>query len=185
MRYCLRALFLFFALGSALGGCSSTAEQVGVLRERADAGDAGAQVALGQRYATGDGVEADAVRAASLFRTAAESGSSEGQLALGAAYRQGVGVAQDPDEALRWIRKAARAGNARARLALGAMYEEGDGVPKDLVAAHAWLNLAAAGLPPEESTLVAKRRDWLADIMTPSQLAEAHRLARELGQQKR
>jgi TPR repeat protein len=185
MRRCLHACFFLLALGPALFGCSSTAEQVRALRQRADAGDAEAQVALGQRYLAGEGVEADAVHATSLFRAAAESGSPEGQLALGVAYRNGTGVPQDHEEALRWIYKAAEGGSAKARFVLGMMYEEGDGVPKDLVAAHAWLNLAAATLPPEESALAAQRRDWLADVMTPAQLAEAHRLAREWAQQRR
>jgi uncharacterized protein len=59
------------------------------------------------------------------------------------------------------------------------MYVLGQGVPKDLVRAHMWLNLAGAkrlGGVEEESR---RKRDELARQMTPAQIAEAQRLARE------
>lgn len=171
------------ALALALGACTSTAEQIRSLRQRADSGDVEAELALARRYAEADGVEQDAVQAASLYRRAAEAGNPAAQLALGMAYRDGVGVPQDDQEALGWIRKAAGAGNAGARFVLGIMYEDGAGVPRDPVAAHAWLNLAAAGLPPEERERAVRHRDWLTGVMTPAQVAEAQRLAREWAQQ--
>ncbi len=60
------------------------------------------------------------------------------------------------------------------------MYGKGRGVPQDYVQAHMWLNLAASRLPPgtgRERTV--KNRDILAAKMTPAQIAEAQRLARE------
>jgi TPR repeat protein len=55
------------------------------------------------------------------------------------------------------------------------MYAHGLGVPQDYVEAHMWLNLSAAQGDREAK----KYRDWLAEKMTPSQIAEAQRLARE------
>jgi TPR repeat protein len=46
---------------------------------------------------------------------------------------------------------------------------------QDYVEAHKWFNLAAAG----GNLNAAGNRDWLAKKMTPDQLAEAQRLARE------
>lgn len=175
----LRPRLTLLALVIALGGCTSTEEQLKTLDQKAALGDANAQFALGQKYLEGDGVDPDPVRAASLFRQAAEAGDHRAQLALGLLYREGAGVPQDPPEAVRWIRRSAESGNARARFVLGSLYEEGEGVQRDVVAAHAWFNLAAASLPPEERERAARRRDWLAEVMTPAQVAEAQRLARE------
>ena len=53
------------------------------------------------------------------------------------------------------------------------------GVPQDFVEAHQWLNLAASRASVEEVTQYAQTRDALAKLMTPAQLAEAQKLARE------
>ena len=51
----------------------------------------------------------------------------------------------------------------------------GPGVPQDYVRAHMWFNLAAApGYPG-----AAAKRDSIAANMTPAQIAEAQKLARE------
>jgi uncharacterized protein len=66
-------------------------------------------------------------------------------------------------------------GNAIAQWSLGSAYEHGHGVTQDYVVAHMWLNLAAAQGDGDAS----KERDHLAQYMTPDQIAEAQRLARE------
>ncbi len=55
------------------------------------------------------------------------------------------------------------------------MYSAGDGVPQDYVKAHLWFNLAAAQGNEDAREL----RDLWAKKMTPEQIAEAQRLARE------
>ncbi len=69
----------------------------------------------------------------------------------------------------------ARRGNADAQYNLGVMYGNGRGVPKDYVQAHLWYNLAAA----QGTELARKNRDIIAEKMTPAQMAEAQRLARD------
>ena len=55
------------------------------------------------------------------------------------------------------------------------MYSSGEGVPQDYTLAHMWFNLAgASGLEEAHGT-----RDTVAKLMTPAQIAEAQRLARE------
>jgi len=56
----------------------------------------------------------------------------------------------------------------------GGMYWKGWGGPKDYVLAYMWLNLAA-----DQDAKYAKTRDKLEEELTPQQLAEAQRLARE------
>ncbi len=61
-----------------------------------------------------------------------------------------------------------------------AMYDEGQGVVQDYVQAHKWYNLAAASLPPgEDRDRAVRNRDLIEGKMTPAQMAEAQRLARE------
>jgi TPR repeat protein len=90
-------------------------------------------------------------------------------------YAKGEGVPQDYVEAMKWYRLAADQGDADAQINLGVMYAKGDGVPQDYVLAHMWFNLAAA----QRNSSAVKNRDIAVSRMTPDQLAEAQRLARE------
>ena len=95
-------------------------------------------------------------------------------------YRYGRGVPQDYTEAVRWYRLAAEQSNANAQYNLGIMYYYGWGVPKDYVQSHIWSNLAASRLSPgERRDNAVMNRDAAAMFITPAQLAEAQRLARE------
>jgi hypothetical protein len=62
------------------------------------------------------------------------------------------------------------------------MLGKGEGAPEDCVEAHKWLNLAASHFPPsmaENREKALKMRDAVAAKMTPAQIAEAQKLARE------
>jgi len=109
------------------------------------------------------------------FRPLADQGDPLAQATLGLMYAEGEGVAQDYQEAVRWYRLAAEQGHASGQFSLGAMYTAGQGVLKDYVLAHMWMNLAAA----QRVKKAVKGRDLLEILMTPAQLAEAQRLARE------
>ena len=109
------------------------------------------------------------------FRPLADQGDALAQATLGLMYAEGEGVAQDYQEAVRWYRLAAEQGHASGQFSLGAMYVAGQGVPKDYVLAHMWMNMAAA----KRVKKAVKGRDLLEILMTPAQLAEAQRLARE------
>ncbi len=87
-----------------------------------------------------------------------------------AAYLQG-----DYATALKEWRPLAEQGDALAQSLMGQMYDLGLGVPQDDVQAHMWLSLAAA----QGIENARKARDRLAEKMTPVQLADAQRLARE------
>jgi TPR repeat protein len=73
-----------------------------------------------------------------------------------------------------WYRKAADQGVIDAQFNLGIMYVYGSGV-QDYVQAHMWWNLAAVS--GDEDAI--KNRDKVAKKMTPAQIAEAQKLARE------
>ncbi len=81
---------------------------------------------------------------------------------------------------MKWYRKAAEQGVARAQYNLGFMYSHSQGVPQDYVQAHMWYNLAASRFAPGSNRdRAVKNRDIIAAKMTPAQIAEAQRLARE------
>ena len=109
------------------------------------------------------------------LRPLAEQGDAEAQKYLGNMYRRGDGVPQDYQEAVRLYRLAAEQGHTKAQFNLGVMYAGGRGVPHNDVLADMWMNLAAAQGNEPARTL----RDKLAKRMTPAQIAEAQRLARE------
>jgi TPR repeat protein len=97
-------------------------------------------------------------------------------------YAKGQGVPQDHAEAVKWFRKAADQGVAQAQSYLGAMYAKGQGVPQDYVEAYKWFDLAAARFAASDAVLrdgVISDRQRIAADMTPAQVAEAQRLARE------
>ena len=149
-------------------------------RPLAEQGDAEAQARLGGMYLSGQGVTQDYAEAVKWYRLAAEQGYADAQDELGAMYMDGQGVTQDYAEAARWYRLAAEQGETSAQFALGFMYNRGRGITQDYVQAHMWLNLAAGRMPPGLlRDTAAGSRDTIAKRMTPAQVAEAQRLARE------
>jgi TPR repeat protein len=117
----------------------------------------------------------DHATAVQLFRPLANQGNAYAQFRLGAKYGFGHGVPQDYVEAVKWFRLAADQGNAGAQIKLGLMYQLGQGAPQDYVLAHMWFNLSAA----QGDQFSAAERDDIAKLMTPTQIAEAQKLARE------
>ena len=129
----------------------------------------------GAAYERGD--HATALRE---VRALAERGEARAQYNLGFMYKKGHGVPQDDAEAVRWYRKSAEQGIAEAQNWLAFMYDNGQGVPQDYVQAHMWYNLAASSFPPgKHRDGVGRTRDYVATKMTPAQIAEAQKLARE------
>ena len=77
--------------------------------------------------------------------------------------------------ALIFWRPLAEQGDAEAQSKIGGMYARGLGAPQDFVQGYMWLILAAA--QGHDMALVS--RDMVAIKLSPDQLAEAQRMARE------
>ena len=105
----------------------------------------------------------------------AEQGDADAQSSLGWMYDTGRGVPKDRKTAVKWYKLAAEQGHAFAQGQLGLMYAWGRGVLKDYIYAHMWGNIAATN----GNELGAKLRDDFEKKMTPAQIAEAKKLARE------
>jgi uncharacterized protein len=109
------------------------------------------------------------------WRALAEQGDAEAQDFLGTLYFKGWGVPQDYAKARQWWEKAAAQGRASAQNDLGLLYANGLGGPQDLVQSHMWYSLAAGN----GYEIATGYRNDLAKQMTPAQIAEAQKRARE------
>ena len=95
-------------------------------------------------------------------------------------YASAQGAPQDLAQAANWFGKAADHGNALAQVNLGSMYANGQGVPQDYTQALMWSTLALARAEDDATReLAANLRNAVAAKMTPSQIAEAQRMADE------
>ncbi|QVL45165.1 MAG: sel1 repeat family protein [Methylophilaceae bacterium] len=120
-------------------------------------------------------LDGDYARAAKIFKPHALKGDAFAQYMLGTLYIFGQGVTQDYAEAVKLFMLAAQQGLAQAQHMLGDMYYFGRGVTQDYTLAHMWYNLSGA----QGTKLSIANRDLVAKKLTPQQLTEAQKLARE------
>ena len=157
MKHLARFFLLVFAAAMfwGLAGCASSSYEKGIRHYKPD----------------------DVAAAVSELKPLAEQGNAEAQFNLGSLYYQGRGVSQDYKEAVKWLRKAAEQGHIFSQTSLGTIYAEGvqGVVEKDYPQALMWFIFAAAKGDMEAMEF----RDSMANRMTPSQIAEAQKLARE------
>jgi len=98
-------------------------------------------------------------------------------MSFGADHQKGLTAAQNGDyaTALREFTPLAEQGIAEAQVNLGFMYKKGRGVPQDDIYAHMWWNIAAS-LGHDGAS---KNREIIAKKMSPADISEAQKLARE------
>ncbi len=144
-------------------------------RPLAEQGLAEAQYNMGLMYDEGQGVSQDYKEAFKWYILSAEQGDVKAQYNLGVMHYNGKGVVQDYSEALKWWRLAAEQDRAEAQFNLGVMYHKGEGVTKNNLISHMWHSFAVLnGLKKSEEYRVKVTRN-----MTPEQIAEAQKLARD------
>ena len=120
------------------------------IKRKAEAGDAAAQVSLGDALAS----SFHASEALDWYRKAAAQGNVQGQYHVGdmllfgaAGIPQSLAVQPNQTEAIRWTFMAATNFHAHACWNMGKALRQGLGVRTNLVAAYAWLSLFA-NTPP-------------------------------------
>jgi uncharacterized protein len=179
--------FLLMVTASADYGPAEQA-RIDALQRAADMGSVPDQSVLGNMYLHGTGVPKDHEKALLWSGKAARQGGALAQHDLGYMYYRGIGVPRDYARAAYWHRKAAEQGFGPSQLGMGVMYALGQGVPQDYVLAHKWSDLAAThmahsvrvvGADPNRREAAVRYRDAVAVHMTPEQIAEAQRRARE------
>jgi len=114
-----------------------------IQRERAEQGDAAAQIRLAKMLRNGKGVDKGSEEAAKWFLAAAEQGRKVAQDYLGDMYYDGEGVPQDYLAAENWYRKAAAKGYKPSQYSLAYLFYYGEGVKKNYVEAAKWFRKAA------------------------------------------
>ncbi len=144
-------------------------------RQAAESGIADAQLLLGFLYFNGETVGKDYANALKWFTKAAGQGDARSEAQLGIMYENGTGVPQDYRKAAQWFRKSAEKNFGLSQNSLGLLYAVGKGVGKDFTQAHVWLNLAAA----QGFQDAKENRDEVAKRMTPEQIVQAQKMARE------
>ena len=132
-------LLLFIASAA----CQNTAApSISELSQRAESGDAKAQLELGRAYEDGKGVPQDDERAVEWFRKAANQGNAQAQNSLGVMYALGRGIQRDKEEAVRWYKKAAKQGLAEGIYNVAISYYNGEGLDTNTELAYTWMMLA-------------------------------------------
>jgi len=112
-------------------------------KERAEQGDAKAQLELGRRYYHGAGIEKDGDQALVWFLKSAEQYNPEAMRLAGLMYNNGQASVQDPKLALHWLEAAYDASDNMAAYFIGQMYQQGEGVEKNLNTAYSWYQKGA------------------------------------------
>jgi hypothetical protein len=153
------------------------------LLAKAVAGDAIAELKVGESYAAGNGaprearqLAADYKQAAAWYQKAADQGNIAAEIHLGDLYRDGRGETRDMVLATTWYRKAADQGDAGAQGTLGLLYSVGMGVQQDYVEAYYWLSLAAAVAGPNQAKYTTNRQSVGEHITTQDQSAVQDRV---------
>lgn len=170
------------ALPSPARAESSDEYTARVYHERAEAGDAEAQRALGAMYAMGRWVKQDPAKARVWWRKAAEQGDLESQVHLAQALSEGTGGAKDPAGAVRWWRAAAEQDHAIAQYNLAVKLRQGEGAAADPVEAMRWLRRAkAGGVDQAEAEITSLRASSAFRNADPDALIALHTPAAEAG----
>jgi TPR repeat protein len=90
-------------------------------------------------------------------------------------YEQVEGTTQDYKQAFKWYSKAAEQGNVQAQFNLALMYYKGNGTKQNYILAHMFFNIASLS----GNDKAGKSRDKLSQKMTPEQVIEAQKMAKE------
>ena len=145
--------------GSSQGLQTPDAQAAASLLTKANQGDVAAQIAIGESYLQGSGVERDCKQAGDWFRKAAERNAIAGEMRLASFLRDGAkGCPRDMVQAAAWYRKAAEQGDITAQGILGVLYSYGQGVAQDYIEAYFWLDVAASVPSSEQAHYAANRQ---------------------------
>lgn len=148
-----------FRIATKADGDGPNGDPVDKLQAAAREGSPEAQWRLARKYAEGDGVPANQIKAFEYFRMLANQHADDSPLKAGARYvsnsfirladyyRSGLpdgGVVKNVGVAFNLLRHAATYfGDPEAQYRLGKMYRDGDGVARHDILAAKWLMLAA------------------------------------------
>ncbi len=144
------------ALDGTNGSAVNLPDAVKFLTQAAEKGQAVAQYRLGTLYERGQGIPADAAKAAHWYELAANPGQPTRRCTI---WRSPSPAARRA--ARTWPRRGAGSprpaalGLSDSQFNLAVLYERGDGVPQSLVDAYKWYSIAAAAGDNESKSRLA------------------------------
>jgi uncharacterized caspase-like protein len=152
-----------------------------VWQEKADGGDAEAQLFVGQAWERGFDRAPDLAKAAQWYAKAAKNGSREAKLALAAMMETGNGIPADPQAALGLYREAmglseelVRASDAAARLSEARLQAEAQKAEAEARITRLQAEVAALTSAREQDALARERKE--------SELAQARTEREQAGE---
>ena len=172
MKHILVKVMLIFGSAAFAAEHTKTLRKIETLAEK---GDLNAQIELAKAYRQGIGFSQDYKRAVNWFTLAAEQGDAEAQYNLGVMQSFGLGVVPNNETAVKWYTLAAKQGDALAQYNLGRLYFLGHGVSGNMVYAH----MRAKQASLNGFLMGEKLTELLNELMTPSQIEEAHQLEKK------
>ncbi len=159
--------------------------------EEGDYGESSVRIHIRSMYNEGKCELQDYEKVIKMIQKKAEQGNESAQFELAGMYLRGdklgpsskpLLISQDYQQAVCWYLKLAEQGGSFAHSAqcqLGKMYSEGEGVPQNYVEAYKWLILAAVEGEESLTKHYVEARDALRLKMSPQQVTEAQKLAKE------
>ncbi|MZH05909.1 MAG: sel1 repeat family protein [Nitrospinae bacterium] len=119
--------------------------------------------------------ETDYEKALEILMPLAVKGHAPSQYNLGVMHEWGNGVPKDYVKAMKWYKLSAQGSHKDAQNNLGAMYSKGEGTEQNFVDALKWFVISAEN----GSEAGRKNIDIVEKRMTPEQITQARKLARE------
>ncbi len=121
---------------------------------------------------------------------AAEAGDARAQYNLGILYDNGLddngyAVEGNRPQAVKWLLAAAEQGLPRAQVKLAEVYADGPDISGSRATACGWLLLAALGLRGIHLQKARSGYERIASHLTPAQIAQATRFARDWAPKRR
>jgi uncharacterized protein len=149
-------------------------------KKSADLGEKYAYETLGDFYREGIVVRRNYKLAYRYYKKAALLGVTWAMYRSGLMAKKLAHLPVISSSAKRWFSMAADQGDRDAMFELGVVHAEGIGTLQNFVTAHMWLNITSSFGNVKARTY----RDKIAKKMTPAQIAEAQKLARECVKKK-
>ncbi|CED71637.1 J domain-containing protein [Aliivibrio wodanis] len=113
------------------------------LEDKAELGDARAQLKLAMEYESGTNRPINIDHAIQWYKQAAIQDNTTAQFNLGQIFKNGYGVAQDSKQAIYWFTRAATQNHPPSQFYLGEIYEYGLSGKVDLYNASLWYQIAS------------------------------------------
>ena len=127
-------------------------EETLALYKSAESGVVDSEFLLAEKYATGNEVKSDDVKAFEWYLKAANHGSLKAMVSVGIAYKNGIGTPKNEELAFEWFERAVEKKYVAAQFEIGVCYLEGIGITPNKRIAFMWLDKAIeAGYTKAES----------------------------------